>query len=79
MGFFDAIDEIHLLRRLTHDQTLLFSATYPDTIRKMSSSIQRNPVTITVESEHQDSVIEQLPFYEVNWASSADDHLISFV
>jgi ATP-independent RNA helicase DbpA len=30
----------------------------------MSRSIQRNPVTITVESEHKDSVIEQL-FYEV--------------
>ena len=63
MGFFDAIDEI-IAQTPDARQTLLFSATYPDTIRKMSSSIQRNPVTITVESEHQDSVIEQL-FYEV--------------
>ena len=63
MGFFDAIDEI-ISQTPDARQTLLFSATYPDTIRKMSSSIQRNPVTITVESEHQDSVIEQL-FYEV--------------
>jgi ATP-independent RNA helicase DbpA len=63
MGFFDAIDEI-IAQTPDARQTLLFSATYPDTIRKMSCSIQRNPVTITVESEHQDSVIEQL-FYEV--------------
>jgi len=63
MGFFDVIDEIISQTPETR-QTLLFSATYPDTIRQMSRSIQRNPVTVTVESEHKGSVIEQL-FYEV--------------
>jgi ATP-independent RNA helicase DbpA len=45
-------------------QTLLFSATYPDAIRKISRSFQRNPVTVTVEQEHEPGVIEQM-FYEV--------------
>jgi ATP-independent RNA helicase DbpA len=43
---------------------LLFSATYPDAIRKISRSFQRNPVTVTVEQEHEPGVIEQM-FYEV--------------
>jgi ATP-independent RNA helicase DbpA len=63
MGFFDVIDAI-IAQTPESRQTLLFSATYPNTIRNMSRSIQRNPVTVTVESEHKDSVIEQL-FYEV--------------
>jgi ATP-independent RNA helicase DbpA len=45
-------------------QTLLFSATYSDEIRKISRSMQRNPVTVAVETEHEPGVIEQL-FYQV--------------
>ena len=45
-------------------QTLLFSATYPDEIKKISRSIQRKPVTVTVEEEHAPGVIQQV-FYEV--------------
>jgi len=63
MGFFDVMKDI-ISQTPQSRQTLLFSATYPDTIKKMSQSIQRNPVTVTVESEHKASVIEQL-FYEV--------------
>jgi ATP-dependent RNA helicase DbpA len=45
-------------------QTLLFSATYPKEILKISASVQREPVDIQVESLHDNSVISQL-FYEV--------------
>ena len=63
MGFFDAMTEIIVQTPKTR-QTLLFSATYPDEIRKLCHSIQRNPVTVTVEPEHEPGVIEQI-FYEV--------------
>jgi len=63
MGFADAMKEI-ISYTPSSRQTLLFSATYPDTIEKMSRSFQRDPVRITVESKHTESVIEQL-FYEV--------------
>jgi len=63
MGFFDVMTEI-ITQTPKSRQTLLFSATYPDTIKKMCRSIQRNPVTVTVEAEHEPGVIEQI-FYEV--------------
>jgi len=63
MGFSEVMDDI-ISQTPKSRQTLLFSATYPDTIKQMSRSIQSNPVTVTVESEHQESVIEQM-FYEV--------------
>ena len=63
MGFFDVMKDI-IAQTPKSRQTLLFSATYPDTIKQMSRTIQSNPVTVTVESEHKASVIEQL-FYEV--------------
>ena len=63
MGFADVMQDIISYMPKSR-QTMLFSATYPDTIKKMSQSIQRDPITVTVESEHKNSVIEQL-FYEV--------------
>jgi len=63
MGFSEVMDEI-IAYTPDKRQTLLFSATYPETIEKMSRNIQRKPVSVTVESEHQSAVIEQL-FYEV--------------
>ena len=63
MGFFDVMTEIITQTPKTR-QTLMFSATYPNEIKKMCRSIQRNPVTVTVEAEHKPGVIEQL-FYEV--------------
>ena len=63
MGFFDVMTEI-ITQTPKSRQTLLFSATYPDTIKKMCRSIQRNPITVTVEAEHEPGVIEQI-FYEV--------------
>jgi len=63
MGFSEVMDDIVSYTPESR-QTLLFSATYPEQIEKMSRSIQRSPVRVTVESEHTASVIEQL-FYEV--------------
>ncbi|MFV2089905.1 MAG: ATP-dependent RNA helicase DbpA [Pseudomonadales bacterium] len=63
MGFSDAMSRI-VAKTPTKRQTLLFSATYPESIRETSRSIQRNPVTVTVETEHDPGVIEQL-FYQV--------------
>ncbi len=45
-------------------QSLLFSATYPDEIKKISKAIQHNPVDIHVESLHDDTKIEQI-FFEI--------------
>ena len=63
MGFIDVMKDI-ISQTPASRQTLLFSATYPDSIKKISRSIQKSPLMVTVESEHQTSVIEQL-FYEV--------------
>jgi len=63
MGFFDVMTEI-IAQTPKNRQTLMFSATYPNTIKTMCRSIQRNPVTVTVEAEHKPGVIEQV-FYEV--------------
>jgi len=63
MGFADEMRDIvaHAPRQR---QTLLFSATYPDTIREISRSLQRDPIMVTAEAEHQPGTIEAL-FYEV--------------
>ena len=63
MGFFDVMKEI-IAQTPKNRQTLMFSATYPDQIKKLCRSIQPNPVTVTAEAEHNPGVIEQL-FYEV--------------
>ena len=76
MGFAEVMDEI-ISHTPDKRQTLLFSATYPDTIQQMSRRIQRNPVTVTVESEHQSAVIEQL-FYEVKKHEKNDSLLALF-
>jgi ATP-independent RNA helicase DbpA len=63
MGFSEITFEI--VRKLpTTRQTLLFSATYPQEIKKMSRSIQRDPVEVTVEAQHHPDAIEQV-FYQV--------------
>jgi ATP-dependent RNA helicase DbpA len=54
-------------------QTMLFSATYPDNIKKLAQSIMTNPVIVEADTTHQAQVIEQV-FYE---ASSSSDKLYS--
>ncbi|GAB7526828.1 ATP-dependent RNA helicase DbpA [Paraburkholderia sp. 2C] len=63
MGFFDDIATV--ARQCPKErQTLLFSATYPDGIAKLSQQFLRNPKQVTLEERHDDSKIRQR-FYEV--------------
>ncbi|MGF6495975.1 ATP-independent RNA helicase DbpA [Luteibacter sp. 621] len=58
MGFEEAIDDI--IKRISkHHQTLLFSATYPDEIRAVSSRVQKDPVIVTIDEPHNETTIEQ--------------------
>lgn len=58
MGFFEDIENI--MRALPRKrQTLLFSATYPDTIREHAGTFLRNPVEIKIEARHGNEKIEQ--------------------
>lgn len=63
MGFIDQVSEIldHAPRKR---QTLCFSATFPEEIKRFTKSIMNNPREISVESHHDESVISQT-FYEV--------------
>ena len=63
MGFFD--DIVKVARQCPKErQTLLFSATYPEGIAKISAQFMRDPITVKVEAQHSDSKIEQR-WYEV--------------
>ncbi|CCN45890.1 ATP-independent RNA helicase dbpA [Vibrio nigripulchritudo MADA3029] len=63
MGFQDALDAI-IEQAPTDRQTLLFSATFPDSIEAISKRILRKPQRITVESTH-DTVSIRQHFYDV--------------
>ena len=63
MGF---VDEIYAIAASCPDrrQTLLFSATYDDSIRKVSARLLRDPAEVRVESHHKLDTIDQR-FYEI--------------
>jgi ATP-independent RNA helicase DbpA len=63
MGFFDDIVTVARQCPKTR-QTLLFSATYPEGIAKLSAQFMREPVTVKVEAQHAGGQIEQR-WYEV--------------
>lgn len=63
MGFVDAIDAIVSITPRTR-QTLLFSATYPPDIERLSREYQTNPARVTVESVESGAAIEER-FFEV--------------
>lgn len=65
MGFYEEISGI-VSACPARRQTLLFSATYPDDIRKASAEFLRDPVEVKVEAQHDDAQIEQR-FYEVGY------------
>jgi len=65
MGFYDEIANI-VRACPERRQTLLFSATYPDDIRHATSHFLRDPLEVVVESQHDESTIEQR-FYEVGF------------
>ncbi len=63
MGFQDVLNAI-IDRTPAPRQTLLFSATYPDNIQQIARRVMHSPLTVKVESVHEQSVIEQR-FYEI--------------
>jgi ATP-independent RNA helicase DbpA len=64
MGFTDDINSI-LEATPKQRQTLMFSATIPQSIRDISRRLQRDPLDVTVASEPEESLIEQT-FFEVD-------------
>ncbi len=64
MGFYEDIETI-VEQTPKERQTLLFSATYPEKIKQLSSHFQKDPIEISVESVHSNSQIEQI-FYQVS-------------
>ncbi|GAB3035117.1 ATP-dependent RNA helicase DbpA [Oleiagrimonas citrea] len=71
MGFGEAIDDI-VGRIAKSHQTLLFSATYPDAIRAVSTRLQRDPVTVTVDTPAAEQPAIEQRFHEVDPARKAD-------
>ena len=63
MGFEEQIREV-VGKTPKERQTLLFSATFPDSIRTVAEAMLREPVRATVEGGEQPASIEQL-FFEV--------------
>jgi ATP-dependent RNA helicase DbpA len=63
MGFFDDITVV-AKQCPKERQTLLFSATYPEGIAKLSAQFMRSPQTIKVELQHAGNQIEQR-WYEI--------------
>jgi ATP-independent RNA helicase DbpA len=63
MGFQDDLKTI-IAAAPRNRQTLLFSATYPESIAAMSATVQSQPVTVKVEAVHDSQQIKQL-FYLV--------------
>ncbi|MBU0467754.1 MAG: ATP-dependent RNA helicase DbpA [Candidatus Omnitrophica bacterium] len=62
-----SIEEINRIASFTplNRQTMLFSATFPNGIKKLSASIQEDPAQVTIDSQHQINTIEQL-FFKVD-------------
>jgi ATP-dependent RNA helicase DbpA len=63
MGFSDQIKNIMNFIPAKR-QTLCFSATFPNEIKLLSKSVLTNPIEITVETQHDETVIKQL-FYKI--------------
>lgn len=63
MGFYDDIATV-VSQCPKERQTLLFSATYPEGIAKLSQRFLRNPKEVRLEAHHDDRKIRQR-FYEV--------------
>ncbi len=65
MGFYEEIAGI-VSACPERRQTLLFSATYPDDIRRASAHFLRDPLEVQVQAQHDAEQIEQR-FYEVGF------------
>jgi ATP-independent RNA helicase DbpA len=64
MGFTDDINSI-IEATPKQRQTLMFSATIPQSIREISRRLQRDPLDVTVAADPEESLIEQT-FFEVD-------------
>lgn len=61
MGFYD--DIMAIIKKLPPlRQTMLFSATYPQAITKLSQSFQHRPINITLDAEEGELDIEQMAY-----------------
>ena len=78
MGFEEVITDV-ISYAPTHRQTLLFSATYSDPIREISQNFQFKPVSVSIDSNHQEGTIEQ-HFYQIEKAQrhNALGYLLSY-
>lgn len=65
MGFSADLDAV-IAKAPSARQTLLFSATYPAAIAKLSERLLTNPLRVTVEQQHNTSSIQQLFFQVAN-------------
>jgi ATP-independent RNA helicase DbpA len=70
IGFHDDIMQV-VAKTPASRQTLLFSATYPEGIKKISQLVQRDPVEIRVEASHHSADIEQV-FLQVDKAGRTE-------
>ena len=75
MGFFDDIATV-VKQCPKERQTLLFSATYPEGIARLSQQFMKSPQTIAVQAQHEKSKIRQR-WYEVK--DSERLHAVSLV
>ncbi|MFC5568784.1 ATP-dependent RNA helicase DbpA [Lysobacter yangpyeongensis] len=64
MGFEEPIREI-VGKTPSNRQTLLFSATYPESIRAIAGNLLREPLEVTVEGAQQQATIDQR-FFDVD-------------
>lgn len=77
MGFYD--DIMNIISYIPNQrQTMLFSATFLDSIVQISPAIQKNPVNIEVESLHSHSEIDQR-FYEVKQPLLRNEALVALL
>ncbi len=74
LGFIDDINAIAAFTPINR-QTLLFSATFPHGIKKLSASLQEEPAQVTVDSQHEQSTVEQL-FFNVQNDELKDEALL---
>ena len=61
MGFYDEIKKI-ISNLPKKRQGMLFSATYPNNIKQLAKEILTAPITIEIDTQHQESIIEELAY-----------------
>lgn len=62
MGFYDDILEVH--KRLPNDvQTVMFSATMPDKIRKLAKQITKDPIEVNIAISRPPETIDQSVYF----------------